>query len=72
MRFFQVVLSGAALLSAALAVEFNTWPSSVKPGESVELTYSPKDNTPTTIILRKGPSDDLATLDTITSTLSLN
>ncbi|KAF2442608.1 hypothetical protein P171DRAFT_70674 [Karstenula rhodostoma CBS 690.94] len=66
MRFFEVVLSGAALISAALAVEFNSWPESVKAGEAITLTYSPKD-VATTIILRKGPSTDLDTLDTITT-----
>lgn len=68
MRFFEVVLSGAALVSAALAVEFNSWPNSVKAGETVTLTYSPK-NAATTILLRKGPSGDLTTLQTLTSTL---
>ena len=68
MRFFGLVLSGAALISATLAVEFNSWPESVKAGETVTLTYSPKDAA-TTIILRKGASDDLDTLDTLTSML---
>lgn len=68
MRFFEVVLSGAALISAALAVEFNSWPESLKAGQKVTLTYSPKD-VATTIILRKGPSTDLDTLDTLTSML---
>lgn len=68
MRFFEVVLSGAALISAALAVEFNSWPSTVKAGQTVTLTYSPKDAA-TTIILRKGPSTNLNTLQTLTSTL---
>ncbi|KAJ4296193.1 hypothetical protein N0V90_006237 [Kalmusia sp. IMI 367209] len=66
MRFFEVVLSGAALISAALAVEFNSWPESVKAGQTVTLTYSPKDAA-TTIILRKGPSTNLDTLETLTS-----
>jgi len=66
MRFFEMVLSGAALISAALAVEFNSWPESVKAGETVTLTYSPKDAA-TTIILRKGPSGNLDTLDTLTT-----
>ena len=67
MRFFEVVLSGAALVSAALAVEFNSFPQSVKAGEPVTLTYSPKDAA-TTIILRKGKSTNLDTLETLTST----
>lgn len=67
MRFFELVLSGAALISATLAVEFNTWPESVKSGETITLTYSPKDAA-TTIILRKGPSGNLNTLDTLTTT----
>lgn len=69
MRFFELVLSGAALISATLAVEFNSWPESVKSGETITLTYSPKDAA-TTIILRKGPSGNLNTLDTLTSTLT--
>jgi hypothetical protein len=67
MRFFEVVLSGAALVSTALAVEFNSWPAALKAGSTVTLTYSPKDAA-TTIILRKGPSDNLDTLDTLTTT----
>ncbi|KAF9736157.1 hypothetical protein PMIN06_003787 [Paraphaeosphaeria minitans] len=67
MRFFEIVLSGAALLSAALAVELNSWPESVKAGQTVTLTYSPKDAA-TTIILRKGPSTNLDTLQTLTTT----
>ncbi|KAK7178978.1 hypothetical protein DPSP01_008209 [Paraphaeosphaeria sporulosa] len=67
MRFFEVVLSGAALISAAFAVEFNSWPDSVKAGQTVTLTYSPKDAA-TTIILRKGPSTNLDTLQTLTTT----
>ncbi|KAL5407244.1 hypothetical protein PMIN03_007313 [Paraphaeosphaeria minitans] len=66
MRFFEIVLSGAALLSAALAVELNSWPESVKAGQTVTLTYSPKDAA-TTIILRKGPSTNLDTLQTLTT-----
>jgi hypothetical protein len=66
MRFFEVVLSGAALLSTAFAVEFNSWPQALKAGDKITLTYSPKDAA-TTIILRKGPSTDLDTLDTLTT-----
>ena len=73
MRFFEVVLSGAALVSAVLAaqVEFNSWPNSVKAGEAITLTYSPKDAA-TTIILKKGLSTDLKSVETITCTLFIS
>jgi hypothetical protein len=64
MRFFEVVFFAAA----ALAVEFNSWPDSVKAGQTVTLTYSPKD-VATTILLKKGLSTDLKTVQTLTSTL---
>ncbi|CAI6331510.1 unnamed protein product [Periconia digitata] len=67
MQFFQIVLSGAALISAAFAVEFNDVPSSFEPGKTYTITYSPKDNTPTTIKLRQGDPNNLATLSTITT-----
>lgn len=67
MRFFEVVLSGTALVSAAFAVEFNTFPEKVTAGQTVTLTYSPKD-VATTILLRKGASKDLKTLETLTTT----
>lgn len=67
MRFFEVVLSGAALIAAAWAVEFNEVPSTIEAGKSYTITYSPKDNTPTTLILRKGDPDDLGTIATLTT-----
>ncbi|UPX11596.1 uncharacterized protein EKO05_0002193 [Ascochyta rabiei] len=69
MRFFQMVASGAAFIAAALAVEINQYPTGgVKAGQTYTVTYSPADNTPTTFILRKGLSTDLATIGTLTST----
>jgi hypothetical protein len=65
MRFFEVIFFAAAALAT---VEFNSWPDSVKAGQTVTLTYSPKDVT-TTILLKKGLSTDLKTLQTLTSTL---
>ncbi|KAF1969150.1 hypothetical protein BU23DRAFT_243536 [Bimuria novae-zelandiae CBS 107.79] len=68
MRFFEVILSGAALISAVLAVEFTSFPQgSVAAGKPITLTYTPKDAV-TTILLKKGPSTDLKTLDTLTTT----
>ena len=72
MRFFHVVLSGAALLAAAWALEFNDVPTKIEPGKTYTITYSPKDNTPTTIKLRKGDSANLDTIATLTSTSRLN
>lgn len=69
MRFFEVVISGAALISAVFAVEFNDVPKSFEAGKTYTITYSPKDNTPTTIKLRQGNPQDLKTLNTITSKL---
>jgi hypothetical protein len=65
MRFFEVVLSGAALLSAVWAVELNDVPSALVAGQTVTITYSPKDNTPTTFILRKGDPGNLDTIGSI-------
>ncbi|PSN63025.1 hypothetical protein BS50DRAFT_102500 [Corynespora cassiicola Philippines] len=68
MRFFEVVISGAALLAAVYAVEFNDVPSSIEPGQTYTITYSPRDNTPTEIILREGDPNDLTTLGPLTTT----
>ncbi|KAF2682370.1 hypothetical protein K458DRAFT_419767 [Lentithecium fluviatile CBS 122367] len=65
MRFFQVVLSGAALIAAAWALELNEVPTSLEAGKTYTITYSPKDNTPTTFILRKGDPGNLDTIGTI-------
>lgn len=66
MRFFQVLLSGAALIAAALAVEFNSVPSSIEPGKTYTITWSPKEGT-VSLILRQGDPSNLNTLQTITS-----
>ena len=67
MRFFEVIVSGAALIATAFAVEFNEVPNSIEPGKTYTITYSPKDNTATTIKLRQGDPNNLSTLQTITS-----
>lgn len=65
MRFFEIVVSGAALISSAFAVTIDTYPTSgVEAGKSYTITYSPKDQ-PATFILRKGLSTDLTTIATI-------
>ena len=64
MRFFEIVVSGAALISSAVAVTIDTYPSSVEAGKTYTITYSPKD-APATFILRKGLSTDLKTIATI-------
>lgn len=68
MRFFQTILSGAALIAAAAALTIDTFPANVVAGETYTVTYSPKDNTPTTFILRQGPSGNLNTIETLTTT----
>jgi hypothetical protein len=65
MRFFEVVLSGAALISAVWAVELNEVPTALEAGKTYTITYSPKDNTPTTFILRKGDPGNLDTIGNI-------
>jgi hypothetical protein len=67
MRFFETLFAGAALVAAALALEINDFPSSIEPGKTYTITYSPADNTPTTFILRQGKNEDLSTVDTLTS-----
>ncbi|KAF2035940.1 hypothetical protein EK21DRAFT_84326 [Setomelanomma holmii] len=64
MRFFEIVVSGAALISAAFAVTIDTYPSAVVAGQTYQITYSPKDQ-PATFVLRKGNSADLQTVGTI-------
>lgn len=64
MRFFEIVVSGAALISSAFAVTIDTFPSSVEAGKSYTITYSPKD-APATFILRKGLSTNLGTIGEI-------
>lgn len=72
MRFFETILSGAALLAAVAALEINQFPADgVTAGESYTITYSPADDTPTTFVLRQGKSTDLDTVDTLTSKLCI-
>ena len=69
MRFFQTLAAGAALVASALSLTIDTFPTAgVEAGKTYTITYSPKDNTPTTFILRKGVSTDLDTVDTLTTT----
>lgn len=68
MRFFQTLFAGAALVAAAAALEINEFPKTVEPGKTYNVTYSPKDSTPTTFILRKGDNDNLDDIKTLTTT----
>jgi hypothetical protein len=69
MRFFEIVVSGAALISSAFAVTIDTYPTSgVEAGKSYTITYSPKDQS-ATFVLRKGLSTDLQTVGTIGTSL---
>ncbi|KAI9889141.1 MAG: hypothetical protein M1814_005732 [Vezdaea aestivalis] len=68
MHFIQTLLVGAsafALASAQLA--FTSFPSSVEVGKTYTLTYSGGSG-PVTILLRKGSSNDLRTIATLSST----
>lgn len=67
MRFFEIAVSGAALLAAAFAIELNEVPSSIVAGETYTITYSPKDDVPTTFVLRKGDPNNLDTVGTLTT-----
>jgi hypothetical protein len=65
MRFFETILSGAALMSSALAVTIDTYPTAgVQAGQTYTVTYSPKDQ-PATFTLRYGVSTDLKTVGVI-------
>ncbi|KAF2850646.1 hypothetical protein T440DRAFT_80706 [Plenodomus tracheiphilus IPT5] len=67
---FESIFAGAALIAAAIAqnLAINSFPSSgVVAGQTYEVTYSPADNTPTTFILRQGPSGNLNTVGTLTT-----
>lgn len=68
MRFFQTLLTGAALVATALSLTIDTYPPSVEAGKTYTIEYSPKDDTPTTFVLRKGLSTNLDTVETLTTT----
>lgn len=74
MRFFQpALLAVSALASMALAQSatllFTKVPTSATVGTSYTLEWKTNDSTsPVTILLRKGPSDNLKTISTLTST----
>lgn len=67
MRFCQTVFAGAAIVAAALAVEINKLSSDITAGSTAEVEYSPDDG-PTTFVLRKGDSDNLANVTVLTGT----
>lgn len=74
MRFFQsALLAVSALASVALAqsstLSFTNVPTSVIVGKSYTIEWKTTDTTsPITITLRKGPSGNLQTISTLTST----
>jgi len=74
MRFFQsALLAVSALASVALAqsstLSFTKVPTSVTVGQSYTIEWKTSDTTsPITITLRKGPSGNLKTISTLTST----
>jgi len=61
MRFFEVVISGAALLSTGFAATIDTWPNAIVAGETYEVTFSPAD-AQATFILRRGLDTNLDTV----------
>ena len=69
MRFFEIVLSGAAMVAAVAAqatIAINDFPTNgVQAGKTYTITYSPKDQVPTEVILRRGASGALDTVGTI-------
>ncbi|KAF1829824.1 hypothetical protein BDW02DRAFT_573637 [Decorospora gaudefroyi] len=69
MRFFETILSSAALIAAVAALTIDEYPvGGVVAGETYTITYSPADDVPTTFVLRQGDSDDLDTIGTLTTT----
>jgi len=67
MRFFQTLFSGAALIAAATALTIDSWPSNVVADTSYPIKFSPADSQSYTFVLRKGPSTNLATVGTLTT-----
>ena len=65
MRFFEIIVSGAALLSTAFAATIDTYPTGgVVAGQTYTITYSPKDQQ-VTFVLRRGLATNLDTVGTI-------
>ncbi|CBX95719.1 hypothetical protein LEMA_P028710.1 [Plenodomus lingam JN3] len=67
---FESIFAGAALIAAAIAqnIAINSFPADgVVGGRTYEVTYSPADDVPTTFILRQGPSTNLNTISTLTT-----
>jgi hypothetical protein len=70
MLFIQSLFAGAALVAAVAAdVAITQGPdfsAGVEVGKSYTIEYTPADDTPTTIILRKGDGANLDTVGTLT------
>lgn len=54
------------LAPLTFALEFTSFPTAVVRGASYDLTYTPADDTFTTIVLRKGDPDNLDLVSTLT------
>ncbi|KAI1972355.1 hypothetical protein LOZ51_006723 [Ophidiomyces ophidiicola] len=71
MHFFKTLLAGAALVASAVAqgkLAFTSFPADVKVGSPVTVTWSGGAlNTPVTITLRKGPSNNLKDVAVLTN-----
>ncbi|KAI1919150.1 hypothetical protein LOZ58_002075 [Ophidiomyces ophidiicola] len=71
MHFFKTLLAGAALVASAVAqgkLAFTSFPSNVHVGSPVTVTWSGGAlNTPVTITLRKGPSNNLKDVAVLTA-----
>lgn len=73
MRFFDIVLAGALAASAYAQskIAITSAPKNVQAGSSVTIKWSGGDSSaPVTITLREGPSNNLNTITTLTSTCS--
>jgi len=69
---FKSVVGAALFAVAAVAqtvIQFTSFPSSVQVGSTYQITWQGGDSSaPATIILRKGPSGNLGTVETLTTT----
>jgi len=67
MRFFQTLLSGAAMIAAVVGITIDSYPSGgIAAGATTNITFTATG--PCTLLLRKGPSNNLVTVATLTTT----
>jgi hypothetical protein len=68
---FKSIVSALLFAASTLAIQLNSWPSSVVAGQTYQITWSGADTTPVTLLLRKGDPNNLQTVTTITCKLCL-